>query len=149
PGLVKDLPAASLDPYYGTHQKANDGRDFMTTKVAWTTLLLGSVLMAQQAPPGQQGRGGGQPQAQGPREVTITAIPGVIAADAKWKLVWEELGNNGDGIVAAQDGSLLIGQNDNSQVIRLDASDKATVLVKDTGSAGALAMDGKGRLFGV
>ena len=118
------------------------------------------------APGGAGGRGGaapgGAPPAGGPprggaapgplptKEVTITAIPGVIAADAKWKLAYtSEIGNNGDGIVAGLDGNLLIGQNDASQVIKLDKDDKATVLLKDTGSAGALALDGKGRLYGI
>ena len=110
------------------------------------SLVLGQAPPAQ-GPAGAQGRGAPQPDVE--REVTITAIPGVIAAGAKWAHVWEAIGNNGDGLVAAQDGSLLIGQNDNSQVIRLDGKDTATVLIRDTGSAGALSRDAKGRILGV
>ena len=37
-----------------------------------------------------------------PREVTVTAIPGVIAAGQQWKFLWQDAGNNGDGIVATK-----------------------------------------------
>jgi hypothetical protein len=123
----------------------------MKAKALFTIVacLLGSALVLGQAPAQQApaGQGRGQQPPQPPREVTITAIPGVIAANAKWKLAWQEMGNNGDGIIAAQDGSLLIAQNDNSQVIKLDKDDKASVYLKDTGTGGALSMDSKGRLL--
>ena len=46
----------------------------------------------------------------------MTEIPGVIAAGQQWKFVWQEAGNNGDGIVGTDDGDLLLAQNDNSKV---------------------------------
>ncbi len=58
--------------------------------------------------------------AAGAERYTVTAIPGVIAAGQQWKFVWQEAGNNGDGIVGPDDGGLLLAQNDNSQVLKLD-----------------------------
>ncbi len=49
----------------------------------------------------------------------VTEIPGVIAAAQHWRFIWQEMGNNGDGIVGSPDGGLLIAQSDNSQVVKL------------------------------
>src|SRR5262245_26116105 len=49
--------------------------------------------------PGGGGRaGGGAPPAPptASEDYMVTAIPGVIAANARWKLVWEDKGNNAD-----------------------------------------------------
>jgi gluconolactonase len=89
-------------------------------------------------------RGGQQP---GTREYTVTAIPGVIAAGQRWKFVWQEAGNNGDGIIGAEDGGLLIAQNDNSEVVKLDKDGKPSVLFTDTHTGGSLSMNSKGELF--
>src|SRR5688500_682343 len=40
--------------------------------------------------------GGAAPAAPVLNEYTVTAIPGVIAAGQRWKLVWEDVGNNAD-----------------------------------------------------
>src|SRR6476646_4704791 len=81
-------------------------------------------------PPGRGGRAGGPargggpgrgPQApQGIREYAVTAIPGVIAAGQKWTFQWQQAGNNGDGIIGLNDGTLLLAQNDSSAVLKLD-----------------------------
>jgi len=94
---------------------------------------------------GGPGRGGAQPP--GPRDYAVTDIPGVIAAGQRWKFLWQEAGNNGDGIVGTDDGGLLIAQNDNSKVVKLDASGKASVVYSDTHTGGALSMNAKGALF--
>jgi hypothetical protein len=44
-------------------------------------------------------------QERGAREVTVSEIPGVIAAGAKWQIVWQGT-NNADGIVGTADGGL-------------------------------------------
>ena len=44
----------------------------------------------------------------------------MIAAGQQWKFLWQEVGNNGDGIVGTDDGALLLAQNDNSKVLKLD-----------------------------
>jgi gluconolactonase len=97
---------------------------------------------------GGAGRAGGPPaQAPGIREYKVEAIPGVIAAGQQWKFLWQEVGNNGDGIVGTDDGGLLVAQNDNSKVIRLDKDGKPSVAYSDTHTGGALSMNKKKALF--
>src|SRR5580704_15760312 len=83
----------------------------------------------------------------GPKEYTVTEIPGVVAAGQKWKEIWEVDGNNADGIIATKDGGLLIAQNDKSDVVKLDKNGKTSVAYVDTNTGGALAMNSKGALF--
>src|SRR5262245_18938999 len=82
-----------------------------------------------------------------PAEYTVAAIPGVIAAGQKWTKVWEVSGNNADGVLADKNGDLLIAQNHNSAVVRLDKDGKATPVYSDTHTGGALSMNKKGDLF--
>ena len=100
--------------------------------------------------PAAAGAGGGRgaaPAAQGPRETAVTEIAGVIAAGQKWTKVWETGGNNADGIVGTPDGGLLVAQNDNATVLKLDRDGKTSVAYKDTNTGGALSMSPKGALF--
>jgi gluconolactonase len=93
------------------------------------------------------GRAGAPPAPPaGVRETTLAAIPGVIAAGQQWKFLWQEVGNNGDGILWAKDG-LLLAQNDNSQVLKLTDNGKTSVAFRDTHTGGALSMSPKGALF--
>jgi gluconolactonase len=71
----------------------------------------------------------------------------VIAAGQKWMFVWQERGNNGDGIVGTDDGGLLLAQNDSSKVVKLDRNGKPSVAYSDTHTGGALSMSSKGNLF--
>lgn len=103
-------------------------------------------------PPGRGGRGGGRggpgaPAAAGPRDYKVTEIPGVITAGQQWKEVWQVDGNNADGIIGTKDGGLLIAQNDNSNVIKLDKNGKATIAYMGTNTGGSVAMNSKGALF--
>ncbi len=83
-----------------------------------------------------------------PREYTVSAIPGVIAAGAKWELVWQ--GNeNGDGFVGTPDGGIIFAQEQSSTVRKVDKDGYDSALVKDTHGAGALAMDSRGRIYAV
>src|SRR6185295_4559752 len=121
-----------------------------------------SVIAMCKNPPPQRGaaagggapRGAGAPGGQargaapaGPAEYTVTEIPGVIAAGQKWKVVWETAGNNADGIIGLDDGSVMVAQNDNSAVMKIDKDGKATVAYSDTNTGGALSMNSKGALF--
>jgi sugar lactone lactonase YvrE len=45
------------------------------------------------------------------------------------------------------DGSVLVAQNDNSQVVRIDPTGRQTVVHRDTNTGGAVAMNKKGQLF--
>jgi len=96
--------------------------------------------------PGRAG-GRGPTLALGPREYTVKEISGVIAGGQRWKFVWQEAGNNGDGIVGTNDGGLLIAQNDNSQVVKLDRNGKPSVLYSGTHTGGSLSISKKGDVF--
>ena len=84
----------------------------------------------------------------GVRDVTISAIPGVIGAGAVWTIAWQGT-NNADGIVGTDDGGLLFAQEQPSQISKLDRSDRVSVFLRDTHGTGALSMDMAGRLFAV
>jgi gluconolactonase len=77
----------------------------------------------------------------------VTEIPGVIAAGEKWKDIWQVSGNNADGIIATKDGGILIAQNDNSDVLKLDKNGKTSVAYSGTNTGGAVSMNSKGVLF--
>jgi gluconolactonase len=96
---------------------------------------------------GPGGRGGGPQPQPGPREYTVTAIPGVIDAGERWTFLWQEAGNNGDGIVGTDDGALLIAQNDKSVVLKLDANGRTSEVYSDTHTGGSLSINTKGEVF--
>src|SRR4030095_2026739 len=81
---------------------------------------------------GPAGGGRGPVQPQGPQDVTVAAIPGVVAAGAKWAKVWQTGGNNADGVVADKDGNLLTAGEDSSSVVKIDAADKSSVFMSGT-----------------
>lgn len=101
------------------------------------------------------GRGGGGGRGRGPaapatfdaKEYTVSAIPGVIAAGAKWTDVWTGDGNNADGLVGTKDGGVLFAQNDNSQVGKIDKDGNVTFPYTGLNVSGSLAMNSKGTLF--
>ena len=86
----------------------------------------------------------GQPQ--GVRQVTVTEIPGVVAAGAKWTIAWQGT-DNADGIVGTSDGGLLFAQEQPNRVSKLDKNDKVSVFLEDTHGTGALTIDSKGRIL--
>jgi gluconolactonase len=91
----------------------------------------------------------GQPAAQpAPRDLTITAIPSVVAAGGKWTKVWQEAGNSADGILANNDGSVLVAQEDYDTVLKIGANGQTSVAVADAKGVGSLSMDREGRLYG-
>lgn len=82
------------------------------------------------------------------RNVTITAIPGVVAAGGSWTKVWQEGGNSADGIIPDKDGSVLVAQEDYDTVLKIDANGHTSVAVADAKGVGSLSMDRQGRLYG-
>ncbi len=82
------------------------------------------------------------------RDLIVTAIPEVIAAGAKWQLVWQGT-DNADGIVGTSDGGLLFAQEQPNDIRKLDKNDKDSVYIKDTHGAGAVAIDAQGRILAV
>jgi gluconolactonase len=112
------------------------------TPYRFTFFLLGAAV-------GLSGIAAAQPRAfpqpTPEKQVTVTAIPGVIAAGAQWKLVWQGA-DNADGLVGTSDGGLLFAQEQPSTVGRLDATDRFSIFARDTRGAGALGIDHKGRV---
>src|SRR5438552_3433195 len=115
-GQAPPLPPAPANPPTPSLQTANDP--------GYAAL----IAQCKNQPPARGGRAGGGArggagarggQPQGLRDYKVTEIPGVIAAGRQWKFVWQEVGNNGDGIVGTSDGGLLLAQNDNSKVVKL------------------------------
>ena len=88
------------------------------------------------------------PQPAPPREVTITAIPGVIAAGAKWTLVYQS-NVNSDGIVGSPDGGLLFAQEQRNQISKLDKKDKFSAFLTNPHGPGAVAIGPKGQILAV
>jgi sugar lactone lactonase YvrE len=83
-----------------------------------------------------------------PAPPASTAIPDVIAAGQTWKVVWQWEGNNADGLIAGDAGTLLFANNDASNVMRLDpATGLATIVHKDTNTGGAVSRSKNGALF--
>lgn len=116
------------------------------------------VLATCKVPPpargGGRGRGapgaagGGRAAAPAPvRGDTATEIPGVVAAGTKWKEIMDIPGNNADGPVATKDGGILIAQNDNSSVAKIDKDGKLTVVYPGLNTSGSVAYNSKGTLF--
>lgn len=100
---------------------------------------MGQLVVAQQ-------RGGGQPP--GVRDVTIAAIPEIVAAGATWKLAWQGT-DNADGIIGTADGGVLFAKEQPRQVNKLDKNDRVSVFLKETHGAGSLSIDAKGRIIAV
>src|ERR1700681_1845789 len=110
--------------------------------------FLGSTLVLSGIAVAQQRAGGVFPQPTPEKQVTVTAIPGVIAAGAQWKLVWQGP-DNADGMVGTKDGGLLFAQEQPSTVGMIDKNDKFSIFARDTHGTGALGIDNRGRVIGV
>ena len=112
--------------------------------------LLKTCKVAPPARGGGRGRGQGRGPAAapaGPKDYTVAEIAGVIAAGQKWTDVWHVTGNNADGIIGTKDGGLLIAQNDNSTVVKMDKAGKVTPVYSGLNTSGAVSMTAKGKLF--
>jgi gluconolactonase len=123
---------------------------------SWQNPGLAAVLARCNNPPKPFAIGGGQPApanaSSPPPEPALpppsTAIPGVIAAGETWKVVWSWEGNNADGLIAGNDGTMLFANNDASNVMKLDpATSLATIVYRDTNTGGALSRSKNGALF--
>ena len=106
-----------------------------------------AIVACKNPPPKFRGFRPGVKPAPGPRDTAVTEIPGVIAAGQQWKFVWQEEGNNGDGIAGTSDGGLMIAQNDKSDVVKLDKDGKPSIVYTDTHTGGSLSINKKGDVF--
>jgi gluconolactonase len=120
--------------------------------LAASTLLFAQspcIPSTQEAAPGAGGRGAGRGPAAppAPRDLTINAIPGVVAAGGKWTKIWQQAGNSADGIIPVKDG-VLVAQEDYDTVLKIDKDGKTSVQVANAKGIGSISMDQKGRLYG-
>ncbi len=77
----------------------------------------------------------------------VKAIPGIIQAGVRWKLLWSVPGDDADGIIATPDGGILIARNNDSDVVKLMPNGRHTVVYRDTDTGGALSQNKMGQLF--
>ena len=88
------------------------------------------------------------PPPEPPAPPPSKAIAGVIAAGQTWKIVWSWEGNNADGPIAGDDGTLLFANQDASNVMKLDpATGLASVVYDNVNTGGALSRSKNGALF--
>jgi len=106
---------------------------------------IAAVLLSLLATTLADQRGGA---GQGAREVTVTAIPGVVAAGATWSAAWQGA-DNADGLVGTPDGGVLFAQEQPRRISKLDAMDRASVFLSDTHGVGSIGIDSKGRVIAV
>jgi gluconolactonase len=111
------------------------------TQLAMAGCLLASVLAVSPILLSQQG------QPQPAKQVTVTAIPGVVADGAKWTQVWTQP-DLADGVVAYQ-GGVLFAQEETSSVAMLDKSGDYSLFAKKALGPGALGIDAMGRVLAV
>ena len=85
---------------------------------------------------------------QGAREVTVTAIPGVVAAGVMWRVAWQGT-DNADGLVGTADGGLLFAQEQPRRISKLDGMDRVSVALSNTHGVGSIGIDSNGRIIAV
>jgi len=77
-----------------------------------------------------------------------TGIPGIVEDGRQWRLVWAWEGNNADGPIAAENGSMLMANQDAGNVMQLDpATGLARIIHEDTNTGGAVSRSKQGALF--
>src|SRR5215471_7858046 len=114
----------------------------MKTKAIFAIMLFAFVAAVL-------GHGKAQQAPVPEKEVTVTAIPGVIAARTKVERVWTGI-NAGDGLIAEPNGTLLLPEQGEANTIsRVDKNGKVTPYLSDTNEAGGVAIDAKGRVIDI
>lgn len=92
-------------------------------------------------------RGGtGEPD-PGPREYMISGIGNVVSPGERWSVILSDIGNNADGLVGLDDGSLLIAQNSRGGIVKVEADGELMYPYPDTRTGGALSLSTTGALF--
>jgi gluconolactonase len=107
--------------------------------LAYVVVLTSAIALSAQ-------QRGGQPQP--PREVAVSGLPGVVAAGAMWTIVWQGT-DNADGLVGTDDGGVLFAQEQPNRISKIERDGRVSVFLTDTHGAGALSVDGAGRVLAV
>jgi len=103
---------------------------------------LCSASVYAQAPGGRAGA----PPPPPATETVAPAIPGVVAAGTKVKIVKDGL-RSSEGPVAMPDGTTLFTEPGASKVYKIDKNGALSVFLENTNRANGLALDSKGRLI--
>jgi gluconolactonase len=82
------------------------------------------------------------------RQVTIGAIPGVIAATAKWEIAATTF-ENADGVTATPDGGVAWASPPTSRVSGIDKDGHPKIYFEHTNGAGAFVFGPGGKVYGV
>jgi gluconolactonase len=106
----------------------------------FTGTLLGLTLLAASTH--------AAPPLPGERPAVVTAIPGVVAANAQWELIWADF-KTADGLVPTPDGGILFAQEQSDSIRRLDAANHESIHLANVQGTGAVSYDTQGRLYGV
>lgn len=106
-------------------------------------VFLAGLLSAQQPAAPAKPRNFAPPAP--PKQVTITAIPGVIAANVQWKKAWEGPAT-ADGMAGSDDGGLLFAQEQTNMIGKIDKDDKFSVYASAWGPGG-VGIGSDGRIF--
>jgi sugar lactone lactonase YvrE len=130
-----------------TPRKVTEGPGLKANEDAREPAVLATCKTPPPAPPNFGGNRGRRPPPPPKPPTRVSAIPDIIAAGQHWKAVWHERGNNADGIIASDDGGVLVAQQDNSDVVKVGANGHASVVYQDTNTGGALSMNKQGQLF--
>jgi len=105
----------------------------MKNATVMLSVLLAQAVSAQALLPGE-------------REAAVTAIPGVVAAGAKWELIWADF-KTADGIVGTADGGVMFAQEQTDTIRKLTPDGKEYTVIPDTRGAGSISIDAQGRLY--
>src|SRR6185295_11901514 len=123
---------------HALHNAAKKGEPMLRTitgVLAVCSLLAGTAPISAQQLPGE-------------RPATVTEIPGVNGANAKWELIWADF-KTADGIVGTPDGGVIFAQEQSDTIRKLDANNREFVYLTDTHGAGSVSLDAQGRLYAV
>jgi gluconolactonase len=82
----------------------------------------------------------------GERATNVTAIQGIVAAGAKWEIVWADF-ETADGIIGTADGGVLFAQEQTDTIRKLMPDGKEYTIVPQTRGAGSISLDAQGRLY--
>src|SRR5688572_12511420 len=85
------------------------------------------------------GAAAGQGVLAGERETNITAIPGVVAAGARWEIVWADF-ETADGIVGTADGGVIFAQEQTDTIRKLAPDGKEYTVLAQTRGVGSVSL---------
>src|SRR5512146_2854557 len=138
-------------------QKPSPAFDRGHSQQSWQNSGLAAAVAKCKKPPapfsiggraGQAGQANDGPPPEPAMPGPSAEIPGVIAAGQTWKVVWSWEGNNVDGPIAGDDGTMIFANNDASNVMQVDpATGLAKILFSDTNTGGAVTRSKNGTLY--